>query len=77
MIKRIQRWLTIMVTALMMVFSVSAMASGSDTTTAGESVVKKEVIGFAGADRPSTDAPTGLFGARSHQASTALCELRH
>ncbi|CEO39262.1 formate dehydrogenase subunit gamma [Photobacterium kishitanii] len=50
MTKRIQRWLTIMVTALIMAFSVSTMASGSDAKTAGEAVVKKEVIGFAGAD---------------------------
>ncbi|PSV37127.1 formate dehydrogenase subunit gamma [Photobacterium sp. GB-27] len=54
MTKRIQRWLTVFVTALMVAFSVQVMANEATTSTSseqlGESVVKKEVIGFAGAD---------------------------
>lgn len=53
MTKRIQRWLTVVFTALMVAFSASVLAadnSSSNDLTAGESVVKLEVIGFAGAD---------------------------
>ncbi len=52
MTKRIQRWLTVFVTALMMAFSVQVMAgeATANNEQLGESVVKKEVIGFAGAD---------------------------
>ncbi|MFC1503109.1 formate dehydrogenase subunit gamma [Pseudomonadota bacterium] len=55
MTKRIQRWVTLLVTAFMLTFTLSAIAS-TDTNTntdierLGESVVQKEITGFAGAD---------------------------
>ncbi|GAB3530159.1 formate dehydrogenase subunit gamma [Photobacterium alginatilyticum] len=55
MTKRIQRWFSMLVTAFMLTFSLSVLASNetsqqSDNTRLGESVVQKEIVGFAGAD---------------------------
>ncbi len=55
MTKRIQRWFTLLVTAFTLAFSLSVLASNetsqnTDNTRLGESVIQKEIVGFAGAD---------------------------
>ncbi|KLV07257.1 formate dehydrogenase [Photobacterium aquae] len=55
MTKRIQHWLAMLVTTFMLTLSVSAVASNetsanSDNERLGESVVRQEITGFAGAD---------------------------
>ncbi|KMV31063.1 formate dehydrogenase [Photobacterium swingsii] len=55
MTKRIQHWFTLLATAFMLMFTLSAFASeGANTNTdnerLGESSVQKEAVGFAGAD---------------------------
>ncbi|MBY5946998.1 formate dehydrogenase subunit gamma [Photobacterium rosenbergii] len=55
MTKRIQHWFFLLSTALVLMFSLSAAASNetsanSESERLGESVVRHEVIGFAGAD---------------------------
>ncbi|ELR63566.1 Formate dehydrogenase -O, gamma subunit [Photobacterium marinum] len=72
MTKRIQRWFTMLVTAFMLTFSLSALASdetGQNTgiERLGETVVQKEIIGFAGADywRMVKDGQEGYTTSRS------------
>ncbi|MEH6530444.1 MAG: formate dehydrogenase subunit gamma [Photobacterium frigidiphilum] len=55
MTKRIRRWFTLLVTAFMLTFALSAIASEESSQNInnerlGESVIKGEMAGFAGAD---------------------------
>lgn len=55
MTKRMQRWLTMLCTAFVLMLSVSVFAAdesdaSKESTRLGESVVQREAVGFAGAD---------------------------
>ncbi|OAN17870.1 formate dehydrogenase subunit gamma [Photobacterium jeanii] len=55
MTKRIQQWFSLLITAFVLTFSLSVTASeeanqSTDIERLGESVVQKEIVGFAGAD---------------------------
>ncbi|GAL03642.1 formate dehydrogenase -O gamma subunit [Photobacterium aphoticum] len=71
MTKRIQQWFAMLVTAFMLTVSVSAFASenaaNTDNERLGESVVKSEMAGFAGADywREVKDGQSGYTTSKS------------